>query len=126
VLACLSPGSGNSKLLCKASAAARARDAEFYAVMVGLGTRFGRREICSLIDDAVLASQLGAKILRLDEDDEVDGLLQLADKFRIGRIFVRRHRPALWSWLFGHTLYSGLLRRAERVRIDVVGFERGN
>jgi K+-sensing histidine kinase KdpD len=78
------------------------------------------------VDDAVLASRLGAKILWLDSPDMVGSLLRLADQFHIGRVFVPRQRPTPLSWLFGRTLYSGLLSRAEGIRIDVVGLGRGN
>ena len=83
-------------------------------------------ELRSLVDDAVLASRLGAKILWLDSPDEVGGLLQLANRFRIGRIFVCRQRPTFRYWPFGRTLYSSLLNRADGIHVDVVGFERGN
>jgi K+-sensing histidine kinase KdpD len=77
------------------------------------------------VDDAVLASRLGAKILWLDSPDMVGSLLRLANQFHIGRVFVPRQRPTPLSWLFGRTLYSGLLSRAEGTRIDVVGLGRG-
>ena len=83
-------------------------------------------ELRSLVDDAVLASRLGAKILWLESPDAVGGLLQLANQFHIGRVFVPRQRPTPLSWLFGSAVYSGLLSRAKGIRIDVVGLGRGN
>jgi len=56
----------------------------------------------------------------------VVALLHFARQSRIGRIFVKRDRPASFSRLFGRTVYSDLLNRAESFRIDVVGVERGN
>ncbi len=94
--------------------------------MVNSRTRFGKVELRSLVNDAVFASHLGAKMLWLDSPDVVGGLLRLAHQLRVGRIFVLRNRPSLPSWLFGRTAYSGLLSRAKGIRIDVVGFERGN
>lgn len=62
VMACLTArSSGNSELLRKASAAARGRDGEFYAVLVDSPrTRFSHARVGTLIDDAILASYLGA------------------------------------------------------------------
>lgn len=83
-------------------------------------------ELRSLVDDAVLANRLGAKILWLESPDAVGGLLQLANQFHIGRVFVPRQRTTPLSWLFPRTLCSGLLSRAKGIRIDVVGLGRGN
>jgi len=120
--------SGNRELLHKSAAAARECGGEFYAVISdSTRTRLGSAQVRTLIDDAVLAGSLGAKILWLDCSDVVGGLLRLAHQFRIGRIFVLRNRPApSLSRLFGRPVYSDLLSRAEGLRIDVVGFERGN
>ena len=127
VLACLTArGSGNRELLRRASAAAREHNGEFYAVVVSSRTRVGKMQLRSLVDDAVLASRLGAKILWLDSPDAVGGMMQLANQFRIGRVFVPRQRTTPLSWLFPRTLYSGLLSRAKGIRIDVVGLGRGN
>jgi K+-sensing histidine kinase KdpD len=126
VLACITPGSLNRELLRKASIAARDQNGELYAAIVSPLTRFAKTELRALVDDAVFATQLRAKILWLDSPDEVAELLQLANQFRIGRIFVLRQRATRWSWPFGGTLCSGLLSRAKRIRVDVVGFERGN
>jgi K+-sensing histidine kinase KdpD len=127
VLACLTAGGpSNSKLLHSASRAAREQNGGFYAVVVSPRARFGKMELRTLVNDTVLASRLGAKILWLDASDVTGGLLRLADQFHIGRIFVLRHQPTPLSWLLGRTVYSGLLSRAEGIRVDVVGFERGN
>lgn len=125
VLACLTAGaSGNIELLRMASAAAHEHDNEFYAVIGSSRARFRKMELRALVEDAVLASRLGAKILWLDSSEVVDGLLRLADQFRVGRIFILRRRPAPLSWLFGRTVHSGLLSRAKGVRVDVVPLER--
>jgi K+-sensing histidine kinase KdpD len=128
VIACLTArASGNSELLHKASAAARERDGEFYAALVDSPrTRFGKAQLRTLIDDAILASYLGARIVWLESSDVVGELLQFARQYRIGRIFVARSRPAPFSRLFGRTVCSDLLSRAKGFRIDVVGFDRGN
>lgn len=128
VMACLTArSSGNSELLRKASAAARGRDGEFYAVLVDSPrTRFSHARVGTLIDDAILASYLGARIVWLESSDVVVELLQFARQSRIGRIFVARNRPAPFSRLFGRTVCSDLLSRAEGFRIDVIGFEREN
>lgn len=127
VIGCLTGlSSNNSKLLYKASAAARERDGEFYAVMIDSArTRFGRAQVRTLIDDAILASHLGAKIIWLESSDTVGELLKFARRSRIGRIFVLRSRPGPFSRLFGRTVYSELLNRADGFRVDVVGFEHG-
>jgi K+-sensing histidine kinase KdpD len=128
VMACLSAStSGNSELLRKASAAARENGGDFYAVMVDSPRhRFGNARVRALIDDAILASYLGAKVVWLESSDVVGALLQFARQSDIGRIFVARNRPAPLSRLFGRTVCSDLLSRARGFRIDVVGFERGN
>ncbi len=127
-MACLVAGnSGNAGLLRKASAAAREHNGELYAVVVNSHrTRFDKVQVRGLIDDAVFAKDLGAKIVWLDSSDVVGELLQFARQSRIGRIFVTRDRPTLSSRLFGRAVYSDLLSRAEGFRVDVVGFERGN
>ncbi len=128
VIACLSTrSSDNSELLYKAAAAARASDGEFYAVMAdSWRTRFGSVQVRRLIDSAILASYLGAKIVWLESSDTVGELLKFARQSRVGRIFVLRSRPAFFSRLFGRTVYSGLLSRAKGIRIDVVRFEHGH
>lgn len=125
VIGCLSgPSSNNSNLLYKAAAAARERDGEFYAVMIDSArTRFGRAQVRTLIDDAIFASYLGAKIVWLESSDTVGELLKFARRSRIGRIFVLRSRPGPFSRLFGRTVYSDLLSRSVGFRVDVVGFE---
>lgn len=127
-MACLSAhGFSNGELLCKASAAAREHDGQFYAVFVdSLRTRFGNADVQALVEDAILASYLGAKIVWLESSDVVGELLRFASQSRVGRVFVTRNRPALFPRLFGRTVYSDLLNRANGLRIDVVGFERGN
>jgi K+-sensing histidine kinase KdpD len=126
VMACLSArGSNNGELLRKASAAAREHDGELYAVFVDSPrTRFGNAEVQALIEDAILASYLGAKIVWLESSDMVGALLRFASQSGIGRVFVTRNRPALFARLFGRAVYPGLLNRANGLRIDVVGFER--
>jgi K+-sensing histidine kinase KdpD len=128
VMACLTTSSSdNHELLRKASAAARENGGEFYAVLADSPRgRFGNARVHTLIDDAILASYLGAKITWLESSDVVGELLQFARKSGIGRIFVARNRPAPLSRLFGSTVCSELLCRARGFRIDVVGFERGN
>jgi K+-sensing histidine kinase KdpD len=126
VMACLTASSsGNSGLLRKASAVARANDGEFYAVLThSPRNRFGNTRVRTLIDDAILASYLGAKIIWLESSDVVGELLKFARQSGIGRIFVARNRPTLFPQLFGRTICSELLSRARDLRIDVVGFER--
>jgi K+-sensing histidine kinase KdpD len=128
VMACLTArSSGNNELLRQAAATACENDGELYAVLVDSPrTRFGNARVRTLIDDAILASYLGAKIIWLESSDVVGELLRFARQSDIGRIFVARNRPARLSWLFGRTVCSGLLSRARGFRIDVVGFERGN
>jgi K+-sensing histidine kinase KdpD len=128
VMACLTDNSsGNSELLRKASAAARENGGEFYAVLADSPRgRFGNARVHTLIDDAILASYLGAKITWLESSDVVGELLQFARQSGIGRIFVARNQPAPLSRLFGHTVCSELLSRARGFRIDVVGFKRGD
>jgi K+-sensing histidine kinase KdpD len=123
VMACVSAcSSGNSQLLLKASAAARERGGKFYAVLVDSPqTRSGKIQVRTLIDDAILASYLGAKIVWLESSDTVGELLKFARQTRISRIFVLRSRPSIFSRLFGRTFYSDLLSRAEGCRINVVG-----
>ena len=89
------------------------------------GRTLGLR-VRTLIDDAILATHLGAKIVWLDSSDLVGELLQFARQSRVGRIFVTRNRPAPFSRLFGRTVYSKLLSGGEGFRIDVVGFQHGN
>lgn len=128
VLACLVAGnSGNAELLRKASAAAREHNGELYAVVVdSQRTRFDKVQVRGLVDDAIFGNDLGAKIVWLDSSDAVGEVLKFARQFRIGRIFVTRSRPGVFSRLFGAAVYSDLLSRAEGFRVDVVGFERGN
>src|SRR5580693_2544958 len=128
VMACLVAGNpGNTELLRKASAAAREDNGELYAVVVDSHrARFDKVQVRGLIDDAILGSELGAKIVWLDSSDVVGELLQVARQVRIGQIFVTRDRPALFSRLLGRAVYSDLLSRAEGFRVNVVGFERGN
>jgi K+-sensing histidine kinase KdpD len=124
VMACLTArGSGNSELLRKAAAAAaRENDGEFYAVLVdSRRTRFGRAQVRALIDDAILSSYLGAETVSLDSSDVVGELIRFARQARVGRVFVSRTRPAPFFRLFGRTVYSDLLSRAEGFRVDVVG-----
>ena len=127
-MACLSaPGSSDGELLHKASAAARELEGQFYAVFVDSPrARFGKAEVQALIDDTILASYLGARIVWLESSDVVGELLRFARQSRVGRVFVTRNRPALFPRLFGRAVYPDLLNRAEGFRIDVVGFERGN
>ena len=127
-MACLVVGnSGNAELLRKASAAAREHNGELYAVVVDSHrSRFDKVEVRGLIDDAILGSELGAKIVWLDSSDVVGELLQVARQVRIGQIFVTRDRPSLFPRLLGRAVYSDLLSRAEGFRVNVIGFERGN
>jgi K+-sensing histidine kinase KdpD len=128
VMACLSArGSSNGELLRRASAAAREQHGQFYAVFVDSArTRFGNSDVQALIEDAILATYLGARIVWLKSSDVVGDLLRFASQSRVGRVFVARNRPALFPRLFGRAVYPDLLNRAEGFRIDVVGFERGN
>jgi len=127
-MACLSArGSSNGELLRRASAAAREQHSQFYAVFVDSArTRFGNADVQALIEDAILATYLGARIVWLKSSDVVGDLLRFASQSRVGRVFVTRKRPALFPRLFGRAVYPDLLNRAEGFRIDVVGFERGN
>jgi K+-sensing histidine kinase KdpD len=127
VMACLSAhGSSNGELLRKASAAAREHDGQFYAIFVDSARiRFRKAKLRALIDDAILASYLGARIVWLESSDMVGALLQFASQSGIGRVFVTRNQPAQFPRLLGRTVYSDLLSRANGLRIDVVGFERG-
>jgi K+-sensing histidine kinase KdpD len=126
MMACLTvsrPGNCNSELLRKAHRAARENGARFYAVFLDSPrARIGRAEVRTLIDDAVLASYLGAKIVWLESADTVGDLLELARQSHVGRIFVSRDQPAPLTRLFGRAVYSDLLRRGQGLRIDVVGF----
>ena len=126
-MACLSArGSSNGDLLRRASAAAREHDDQFYAIFVNSPrTRFGNADVQALIEDAILASYLGARIVWIESSDVVGELLRFASQSRVGRVFVTRNRPALFPRLFGRAVYPDLLNRAEGLRIDVVGFERG-
>ena len=127
-MACLSArGSNNGDLLRRASAAAREHDGQFYAIFVNSPrTRFGNADVQALIEDAILASYLGARVVWIESSDVVGELLRFASQSRVGRVFVTRNKPALFPRLCGRTVYSDLLNRAEGFRIDVVGFESGN
>ena len=127
-MACLSArGSNNGDLLRRASAAAREHDGQFYAIFVNSPrTRFGNADVQALIEDAILASHLGARVVWIELSDVVGELLRFASQSRVGRVFVTRNKPALFPRLCGRTVYSDLLNRAEGFRIDVVGFESGN
>ena len=126
-MACLrAHGSSNGELLRRASAAAREYDGQLYTVFIDSPrTRFGNAEVQALIEDAILASYLGAKIVWLESSDMVGDLLRFASQSRVGRVFVARNRPAPFPRLFGRAVYPDLLSRAEGFRIDVVGFESG-
>jgi K+-sensing histidine kinase KdpD len=128
VMACLTAGSsGNSELLRKASAAARESSGEFYAVLVDSPrNRLRNAGVRALIDDAILASYLGARIMWLESSDVVGELLRFAQQFDIGRIFVARNQPTRFPRLFGRTVCSELLSRSRGFRIDVVGFKRAS
>lgn len=127
-MACLSSrGSNNGELLRKASASAREHDGKFFAVFVDSPrTRFVRAEVRALLEDAILAAYLGARILWLESSDSVGELLRFAGQSRVGRIFVSPDRPVSFSRLLGRTVYSELLKRAEGFRIDVIGLQHGN
>jgi K+-sensing histidine kinase KdpD len=126
VMACIIAGNvGNSDLLRKASVAARESNGEFYAVLVDSPRdRLRTAGVRALIDDAILASYLGARIIWLESSDVVGELLRFAQQSDIGRIFVARNRPTRFPRLFGRTICSELLSRAREFRIDVVGFNR--
>ncbi len=128
VMACLTASdSGHRELLRRARVAAREHGGEFYATLIDSPkTRFGTAQIRTLIDDAVLASCFGAKIVWLDSSDVVGALLQFARQSNVGRLFINRTRPAPFSGLFRRAVYSDLLIRGEGFRIDVVGFEPRN
>jgi K+-sensing histidine kinase KdpD len=125
VMACLTASRpGNGELLRKAHRAAREKGDRLYAVFFDSPrARIGRAEVRTLIDDAVLASCFGAKIVWLESADTVSELLAVARRSHVGRIFVSRDQPAPFSRLFGRAVYSDLLSRGEGFRIDVVGFE---
>ena len=125
-MACITAGSvGNGELLRKASVAARESSGEFYAVLIGSPRgRLRTAGVRALIDDSILASYLGARIIWLESSDVVGELLRFAQQSDIGRIFVARNRPTRFSRLFGRTICSELLSRARNFRIDVVGFNR--
>jgi K+-sensing histidine kinase KdpD len=126
VIACLTAGSSsNSEVLCKARVAARENDGEFYAVPLDSSHhRFGKPPVHTLIDDAVLASCFGAKIVWLESSDVAGELLQFARQAHVGRIFIARDRPTPFYRLFARTVYSDLLLRGKGVSIDVVGLNR--
>jgi K+-sensing histidine kinase KdpD len=126
VIACLTArNSCNAELLRKAQRAAREDDGEFYAVLVDSPrTRFGKVQAEALLDDVILASYFGAKIVWLKSSDAVGELIQFARKTHTGRVFVSRSNPHPFFRPLGHTVYSDLLNRAEGLRIDVVGFDR--
>ena len=127
VMACLSARSGNSELLRKAHAAAQEHSGELYAVFVDLPrTRVRMEQLRTLIDDAILANSLGAKIIWLESSNVAGELIELARQFHVGRILISRSQPAPLFRPFKRTVYSDLLRTTGDVRIDVVGFERAN
>jgi K+-sensing histidine kinase KdpD len=128
VMACIIAGSvGNGELLRKASVAARESSGEFYAVLVDSPRdRLRTAGVRALVDDAILASYLGARIVWLESSDVVGELLRFAEQFAIGQIFVARNRPTRFPRLFRRTICSELLSRAHGFRIDIVGFNRGN
>src|SRR5271167_2503317 len=83
--------SGNGEMLRKASASARKSGGQLYAVIVDLPhARFGKAQVRALIDDLILASLLGAKIVRLESSDMVGELLRLAGQCHVCRIYVTR------------------------------------
>jgi K+-sensing histidine kinase KdpD len=126
VLACLTAANaGNGELLLKAHAAAREHRDRFYAAFVDSPrSRLGNAERRTLIEDAVLAGYLGAKIVWLDSSDMVGELIQVARQSGVGRIFIARARPRRFARLFRRNVYSGLLRRGAGFKIDVVGVGR--
>lgn len=91
VIACLiGRDPDNSELLHKASAAARERDGEFYIVLADSPrTRFGKAQVRALIEVALLASTLGAKVVWLESSDRVRDLVKLTRQIA--------HRPDLRS-----------------------------
>jgi K+-sensing histidine kinase KdpD len=112
----------NAELLRKAQLAARESGGAFYAVLLDSPrTRFGKVQADAL-DDVILASYFGAKIVWLKSSDAVGELIQFAKKTQAGRIFVARNQPHLLLRAFGRSVYSELLNRAKGLRIDVVGF----
>ena len=120
-------GSVNNELLNKAHRAAHEYGGEFFAVLVDpRRSRFVKAQVRTLVDEAVLASYLGAKIIWLESSDVVGELLRRARESNVGRIFVARSRPAPFFRPLGRSVYSDLLNRGDGIRIDVVGFERGN
>src|SRR5258708_1811965 len=78
VMACLSARRlGNGELLRKAADAACEHDGQFYAVFVDSPrTRFGKPDVQALIDDTILATYLGARIVWVESSDLVGELLQ--------------------------------------------------
>jgi K+-sensing histidine kinase KdpD len=126
VIACLTArGSSNGELLRKAHMAACERSGKLYAVFVDSPrARFARAQVRTLVDDAILADRLGAKIIWLESSDSAGGLLQLARQSHVGRVFISRGRSPLFPW-FKRDVYSDLLRRSEGLRIDVVGLRGG-
>jgi K+-sensing histidine kinase KdpD len=126
VMACITVGSVcNGELLRKAWVAAREGSGEFYAVMAHSPRgRLRTAGVRALVDDAILASYLGARIVWLESSGGVGELLRFAQRSEIGRIFVARNPPTRFPRLFGRTICSELLSRARDFRIDVVGFNR--
>jgi K+-sensing histidine kinase KdpD len=126
-MACLSASSSrNGEMLRKAQAASRVDGGKFYAVVVDSPWALsGKPGVRRLLDAAVLAKRLGAKIMWLESSDAAGALLQFARQAGVGRVFVTRKRPTLFSRWFGRSVYSDLLRRGKDLRIDVIGFERG-
>ena len=90
VMACIAAGSvGNGELLRKASVAARETSGEFYAVLIASPRdRLRTPGVRALIDDAIFASHVGARIIWLESSDVVGELLRFAQQSDIGRIFV--------------------------------------
>ena len=122
-MACLTlSDSGRSELLRKPRVTEREHDGEFYATLIdSTRTEFGKAQIRTLIDDAILASYFGAKIVLRDSSDVVGALLRLARQSNVGRIFITRTRPAPFSGLFGRTVrpvdpWRRFLHRRCRVR----------
>jgi K+-sensing histidine kinase KdpD len=128
VIACLTARSAsNGDLLRKARRAARENDGELYAVLVDSPrTRLGRVQAGALLDDVILASYFGARIVSLKSSDVVGELIEFGRQSRVGRIFVARNQPRPHLRAFGRSVYSDLLSRAEGFRIDVVGLDRKN
>jgi K+-sensing histidine kinase KdpD len=128
VIACLTANSfGNSEVLRKARHAAQESDGEFYAVLVDSPhARFGRVQSGRLLDDVILASYFGAKIVWLKSADVVGELIQFGRQSRVGRIFIARSQPRPFLRAFGRSIYSELLSRAEGFRIEVIGFDCRN